>query len=87
MSLKRFCDYCDAEIPVSERFYNVHLDVKTDKHGDAPIATADRDFCYACTKKGKALVHLMERYEASLRPKQEPAPPTVGWGDTREKSE
>lgn len=62
---KRFCDGCGIEIPPADRYYDVLLNVKisADPDDQDPKATLFQDFCYACTKSGKALTQLMAKYE------------------------
>lgn len=68
---KRFCDLCDTEIPPTERYYDVMLQVKiaNESNEQSPQAQQYADFCYACTKSGKALTDLMHDYEESLKVK------------------
>jgi hypothetical protein len=63
VSTKRFCDLCNREIAVDERWYDVILNVQLDSHGADPIDTLYREFCYGCVRHGSALVNLMDRYE------------------------
>lgn len=64
---KLFCDLCEREIPGGERRYNVILRVMLDPHDDADEVTQEyADFCYECTKSGRALTELMAWYESDL---------------------
>lgn len=64
MTQRRFCDLCDREIEVHERWYDVMVSVRRDSHGADAIDQQYAEFCYGCVKSGKAAAELIARYES-----------------------
>lgn len=68
MSLKRFCDLCDSEIPRGERYYNMILRVMRDPdHDEDELDQQYADFCYGCVQTGKASADLLHNYERRVK--------------------
>lgn len=71
---KRFCDSCGNEIPKAERFYWVDLGVM--KEQDRNVDKLDNrygEFCYTCSKSGKALIFLFTDYEGAQKDATNPS--------------
>ncbi len=70
MSLRRFCDRCDTEIPDRDRYYAITLQIKSAASGSVTSELRGA-FCYSCTKSGQGLSHLMQ---SDGRPPRIPIP-------------